>query len=137
MININFNKSEFVKENKKIYTQKEILNGKITEFYDPNDLPKGEYNILKPPIKFYVYYHMNRKQGKGIYFYPNGKTQIKAFFDKDKKTGTWIFYNEKEEIIETIEFYDDQKNGNYKIYESGSLKEHLIYEKNTIKRRIK
>lgn len=139
---INFNKLLNEKEEEIIENENglkwisKIEDGKHIEYYTKEEI-NATCLYPKLPIKYFVNYLHNFKEGEGNYFYPNGKKEIKAFFEKDKKVKTWIFYDKDGIIQETIEFKNDLKEGNYKYYNGKELIKHFIYEKNQIKEIIR
>ena len=87
----------------------------------PRESIKTYYENGKMESK--IIYEGNKRNGKMTSYYENGKIAVKGFFKDDKRDKKWIFYNEKNGKISSIEKYKDgQLNGEQVYYHDNGKK---------------
>jgi hypothetical protein len=66
---------------------------------NPNDKIYKEYHSDSSTVKFEVELRYGFKDGNYTEYYPSGEVKMKGKFKKDKRDGTWRYYNEEGKLI--------------------------------------
>lgn len=76
-------------------------------------------------------------EGQWVWYFENGKTQIKGEFDKGQRTGIWEQYDSLGHLISSSQYKNNRLHGLYTKYSGdGSIAEQQIYLNDTIVKKV-
>ncbi len=62
----------------------------------------------KPYLKSVTSFKNNTYHGKCENWFPNGLIELEYYFNEGKPIGTWIYWNEKGEVVKTVDYNKDK-----------------------------
>lgn len=76
-------------------------------------------------------------QGEFVWYFENGKKQIKGRFDRGKRVGTWEQYDSLGHLILSSEYKNNHLDGlNTSYSENGSIESQQIYRNDTVVKKV-